>query len=91
MMRLKRKKKLYGKFNVYVFQVFVLGFNLVKYDLNLIKMKLVKYLGFYQEEYCFIIKKNNVYVCILIEKLKFLDVFYFLVFGMFYVKFLIVY
>lgn len=69
----------------------MLGFNLVKYDLNLIKMKLVKYLGFYWEEYCFFIKKNNVYVCILIENLKFLDVFYFLVFGMFYVKFLIVY
>lgn len=78
----KKIKQLYGKFNAYVSQVPVLGFNSAKYDLNLIKTKLAKHLGLHQEEYCSTIKKNNAYACISTEKLKFLDVSHF--FGAWY-------
>lgn len=39
----KKINQLYGKFNAYVSQVPVLGFNLTNYDLNLIKTKLAKH------------------------------------------------
>lgn len=47
----KKIKQLYGKFNAYVSQVPVLGFNSAKYNLNLIKTKLAKHLGLHQEEH----------------------------------------
>lgn len=87
----KKIKQLYGKFNAYVSQVPVLGFNSAKYDLNLIKTKLAKHLGLHQEEHCFTIKKNNAYACISTEKLKFLDVSHFLAPGTSYAKFLTAY
>lgn len=43
-----------------------IGFNLVKYDINLIKSYFVKYFWF-DENGVFVVKCNNVYLCISIN------------------------
>ena len=76
-------RKIYGQFEGYMSQVPVIGFNLAKYDLNLIKRTLAKHLHMHDTEQTgiFVVKKNNTYSCIATESLKFLDMSHFLAPG----------
>ena len=65
--------KIYGEMETYMCQVPVIGFNSAKYDLNLIKRYIAKYLNLHEDSGAFVIKKNNAYTCIATESLKFLD------------------
>ena len=65
--------KIYGEMETYMCQVPVIGFNSAKYDLNLIKHYIAKYLNLHEDSGAFVIKKNNAYTCIATESLKFLD------------------
>lgn len=59
-----------------------------RYDLNLIKKKLAKHLNLDTEEYSFVVKKSNSYVCISTPELKFLDASQFVAPGCSYDAFL---
>lgn len=47
------------KFEIYVNEILVLGYNSLKYDLNLIKLKIVECLDFVNFKKNFIVKKCN--------------------------------
>ena len=63
------------KFENYMSQIPVLGFCSSRYDINLVKQKLLLHLDLHQsEESCnYVIKKCNSYVCISSQNFKFLD------------------
>lgn len=83
-------KTLYGSLEGYISQIPVIGFNSANYDLNLIRRVLAKYLDMHQSESkrSFVIKKNNSYVCLATDALKFLDMNQYLAAGSSYAKFL---
>lgn len=85
---LQQLSRLKVKLDSYCRQLPVLGFNSARYDLNLVKQKIAKHLGLHEEEHCFIVKKNNAYMCISSEDLKFLDASQFLAPGCSYDNFL---
>jgi hypothetical protein len=73
----------------YCAQIPVLGFNSAKYDLNLIKQKVIKTLGLHNSQNdSFIVKKDNSYLTISNDHFKFLDITHFLSPGTSYAKFL---
>jgi hypothetical protein len=84
--------KLRTKLDTYCRQTPVLGFNSSNYDLNLIKAGLAKTLKLHEpSKGKFTVKRNNQYVCIASEKLKFLDLSQFLAAGTSYQQFLTAY
>ena len=85
---LSQLKLLEKKFEQYCFEVPVLGFNSARYDLNLIKGRILKALQIHKTEQSFVIKKNNSYICISNGEFKFLDITQFLSPGTSYVNFL---
>ena len=66
----------------------ILGFNSSKYDLNLIKRKLFKYIDAFSSKKVSVIKKTNAYLCIQSEKFRFLDISNYLAPGSSYSQFL---
>ena len=80
--------KIYGEMETYMSQVPVIGFNSAKYDLNLIKGSIAKYLNLHEDSGNFVVKKNNAYTCIAMNTLKFLDMSQFLAPGSSYAGFL---
>ena len=80
--------KIYGEMETYMSQVPVIGFNSAKYDLNLVKRYIAKYLNLDEDSGTFVIKKNNDYTCIAMKTLKFLDISQFLAPGSSYFGFL---
>lgn len=82
--------KLYAQFESYMSRVPVLGFNSAKYDLNLIKRTLAKYLNLHDgaAQGKFVVKQNNAYTCIAAMQLKFLDITHYLAPGSSYASFL---
>ena len=72
----------------YCDQIPVLGFNSGKYDINLIRSKLIKHLGIVHDKTAFIIKKNNSYLSIANSQFKFLDITNYLPAGTSYSQFL---
>ena len=74
--------------NEYVRQLPLLGFNSSRYDLNLIKSKLLPKLGIHKVKSPFVVKKGNTYACITAEKFKLLDVSNYLAAGYSYDCFL---
>jgi hypothetical protein len=62
------------KFQEYCQNLPVLGFNSAKYDMNLIKVKIVKVLHLADSEHSFTVKRINSYLCVSNEKLRFLDI-----------------
>ena len=81
-------KKIYSELEKYMSQVPVIGFNSAKYDLNLIKRCLAKHLNIHEDSEAFVVKKNNAYMCIATESLKFLDMSQYLAAGSSYAGFL---
>ena len=79
--------KLQIDFESYVRVLTTVGFNSAKYDLNLLKMNILQQLNLDSPE-TFVIKRNNAYVSISTENLKFLDVSQFLAPGVSYAGFL---
>ena len=81
--------KLSAKLDSYCKSLPVLGFNSSNYDLNLIKEHFASLLGLTsKDENNFTIKRNNSYICIATEELKFLDVGQYLPGGTSYANFL---
>ena len=80
--------KIYGEMETYMSQLPVIRFNSTKYDLNLIKRCIVKYLNLHEDSGTFVVKKNNAYTCIAMKNLKFLDMSQFLAPGSSYAGFL---
>ena len=88
-MMIKQIRFLKRKMELYCSQIPVLGFNSARYDLNLIKGKIIKALDLAkQKQDVFVIKKNNSYSCIANHSFKFLDISQFLSPGTSYAKFL---
>ena len=75
-------------FETYCNQIPVLGFNSAKYDINLIRGKLIKYLNLAHDKKAYTIKKNNTYLSINNDKFKFLDITQYLPAGTSYSQFL---
>lgn len=65
----------------------VLGFNSGKYDINVIKPYIYRYLQKH-DKICFMVKRNNNHMCIKTTNLKFLDVSNFLAPGFSYAQFI---
>lgn len=62
------------RFETYCRQVPTIGFNSSNYDLNLVKTQLAAHLGLHLSTgNKFIVKRNNSYMCLANDKLKFLD------------------
>ena len=80
-------KKLRERFEEYLEELPVLGFNSGKYDLNAVKEFLFPVL-LQNEEVQFTIKRNNNFMCLKTDHLRFLDVTNFLAPGFSYAKFL---
>ena len=80
--------QLRNKLERYCDQLPVLGFNSMKYDLNLIKSKLIGALKLARDPDAHVIKRANAYVCISNKLFKFLDVTSYLAPGVSYAKFL---
>ena len=76
------------KFETYLQEIRVLGFNSGKYDMNLMKTEIVQLLELEQENNYFVIKKNKNYMCLSDKKFRFLDISNFLAPGCSYSKFL---
>ena len=83
-----RREKVLSDFNSYCKELVVLNFNLVSYDLNLIKPTLIQIL---LKDIQFVIKRTNSYLCLKTSKLQFLDIKNFLAPGFSYRKFLAAY
>ncbi|MEW8545912.1 MAG: hypothetical protein AB2693_20510 [Candidatus Thiodiazotropha sp.] len=87
MMKLLRKYR--EEFEIYCKRIICIGYNSGKYDINLVRSKLPKYLGLHLKGgHKFVIKKNNNYTCIANDKLKFVDIMNYLPPGTSYDKFL---
>ena len=80
--------RLHKRFVGYCKQLPVIGFNSSNYDLNLVKSHLAKALNLFDSKENFIVKKNNLYMCISTDKFKFLDITHYLAPGSSYSKFL---
>ena len=83
----KRIVKLQNEFDQYCKKIPVLGFNCSKYDFNLAKVKMIKYLKICNSNN-FIIKRSNSYVCVETEKFRLLDIAQYLAQGTSYDHFL---
>lgn len=75
-------------FETYCRQVPTIGFNSSNYDLNLVKTQLASHLGLHLPGNKFIVKKNNSYMCLSNDRLKFLDMTSYLPPGTSYDNFL---
>ena len=62
-----------AKFTTYVTQIPILAYNCSRYDLNVLKKKLAKYLELHKSESSFTVKRANSYLCMTNEKFRFLD------------------
>ncbi len=82
----RRLQTLQSQFQWYLSQLPVVGFNSARYDLNLIKSELAKHLNL--SEKAFVVKRNNSYLCVATDQLRFLDMSQFLAPGSSYSKFL---
>ena len=80
-------KRLKSRLDEYLKKLPVVGFNSGKYDLNVIKKFLAAYLV-KNKEMDFIVKRNNNFMCLQTQCLRFLDVTNFLAPGFSYSKFL---
>ncbi|XP_033729182.1 uncharacterized protein LOC117318295 isoform X1 [Pecten maximus] len=80
--------KLRDDLNRYIDQIPVIGFNSAKYDINLIKTKLVKHLNLMEDKASFVVKKCNQYMCISSERFRFIDISNFLAAGSSYDQFI---
>ena len=77
------------KFEIYLSQIPVVGFNSGKYDINLIKEEIMLYIARnFPEKDIHTIKKENSYLAIAIPHLKFLDISNYLAAGSSYSQFL---
>jgi hypothetical protein len=76
------------KLENYCLQLPILGFNSQKYDLNLIKTKLTKFMVQQENPPTFVVKKGNTYSCLGNMTLKFLDITNYLSPGTSYAAFL---
>ena len=74
-----------GQLHGWLHQLPVIGFNSGKYDLNMIKRSFVPLLI---SDNAAVIKRQNTYMCLYTDKLKFLDMVNFLVPGVSYDKYL---
>ena len=84
-------KTLIGQLQVWLHQLPVLGFNSSKYDLNAIKRFFVPLLirnSDVEQASCSVIKRQNTFMCLSTDRLKFLDVFNYLAPGYSYAKYL---
>ena len=83
---------LYKKFHSYISTLCVLGFNSGNYDHNLIKSELFKVLNIQDPNMkSFVVKKNNKYLAVTTDRLKFLDISNYLSVGVSYSAFLAAY
>ena len=80
-----KSEKLKSNFEKFLKNHIVLGFNFGSYDLNLIKKQLIRVL---LPKLDFVIKRNNHFMCIKTEKLRFLDIKNFIAPGFSYDKFI---
>lgn len=88
-MMLTQLEALKIRFEKYFSEVPVLGFNSARYDLNLIKSKILKCLRMNEcKKTGFVVKKTNSYACISNGLFKFLDISQYLSPGSSYVQFL---
>jgi len=87
--RLKQLTRVRDSLKRYVKQIPVIGFNCSKYDLNLIKTRLVKHLRIASDsdKDMFVVKKCNQYMGIANRDFKFLDIGNFLAAGSSYDRF----
>ena len=84
-------KTLIGQLQAWLHQLPVLGFNSSKYDLNAIKRFFVPLLirnSDVEQASCSVIKRQNTFMCLSTDRLKFLDVFNYLAPGYSYAKYL---
>ena len=81
-------KTLIGQLLGWLRQLPVIGFNLGKYDLNMIKRSFVPLLISNNAD---VIKRQNTYMCLYTDKLKFLDICNYLAPGFSYAKYLTAY
>ena len=77
-----------GKLHDWFYQLPVIGFNSGKYDLNMIKRSFVPLLIFNNAA---VIKRQNTYMCLYTDKLKFVDICNYLAPGVSYAKYLTAY
>ena len=80
-------KKLSDKFDAYLKEVIVLGFNSGKYDINVCKTHLMQYMQRHEPTE-FIVKKNNSFMCLKSAHFKWLDITNYLAPGFSYDKYL---
>ena len=87
---LKQLKKIQTDLKKFCEEFPVLGFNSARYDINLVKTKLIKQLKLasQKDKEAFVVKRNNSYVCIALQSFKFLDVSQYLAPGVSYEAFL---
>ena len=85
---MKELLKLQKDLSDYINILPVMGFNSAKYDINLVKQKLMKHLNLYGRDDYFVVKKNNKYICITSNNFKFIDISEYLGQGCSYDKFL---
>ena len=84
-------KKLLDQLFSWLQQLPVIGFNSGKYDLNMIKRLFVPFVlapREDQDESCFVIKRQNTFMCFSTNKLRFLDIKNYLAPGVSYEKYL---
>ena len=77
-----------GQLHGWLYQLPVIGFNSGKYDLNMIKRSFVPLLI---SNNAAVIKRQNTYMCLYTDKLKFLDIVNYLAPGVSYAKYLTAY
>ena len=75
------------KYDQWIKQIPVIGFNSAKYDINIIKTHLVKALR-RMDPIEFVVKKSNAFMCLQTERLKFLDIRNYLAPGFDYATYL---
>ena len=81
--------QLQNDFQKYIQELPVIGFNSGRYDLNLVKPKLMKHLKMFEnQQNKFVVKRNNNYICVSNGEFKFLDITNYLAPGCSYDKFL---
>ena len=86
--------KLKKKFDLFLKEMPVLGFNSSRYDINVIKQFLFKEVDTIELEedegngFGFVVKRNNAYMCLKTDRLKFLDICNYLAPGYSYDQFL---
>ena len=75
------------KYEQWMMQMPVIGFNSAKYDINMVKPHLVKVL-MKMDAIKFVVKKSNAFMCITTERLKFVDIRNYLAPGFDYATYL---